>query len=836
MTRKTLLTVLAAITISCTCGVVANTHAQQATSTTIQIAGLRDRVIVRRDERGIPYIEAKNDDDLYFAQGYVMASDRLWQMDLLRRNVRGELAEVLGAAALPQDQRHRTMGFARVVDDTAAKMAPPMRAVLEAYAKGVNAYIATRTPKNLPPEFLILGYKPRPWVPADSLAVGKLLYEVLSNTWPVDVMRASLANLPKEKRDALLSEITPLDVLVVGKDRELRAHGNSPQALRWGGTPWPHPSFNGMTMGRPRSAAPTASAELATATETQQRAFQIAGVFANSIGAADCPRPTADCSPTWTQASNNWVVSGKRTASGKPLLANDPHLPAFAPNIWYMAELVAPGVHVAGVTFPGAPGIVIGHNDRIAWGVTNLNPDVQDLYLEKFDKENPTRYQTPLGWQEAEVRHEQIKVRKNFASPETETQNFDVTVTRHGPIVLEKDGAPYALRWPALTSDSVEVEGLFRVNRARNWKEFTTALSGYTGPTQNFVYADVDGHIGYYGAGHVPIRKSGDGSVPYDGSTDAGDWIGFIPFAELPHLYDPPSGIIVTANQRVVGASYSHFLTHQWAQPYRARRIFDLLKQKPKLTIDDFRRIQGDVYSIAGAHFASEVVRTMQGQLMDDQMRASLASFSSWDGRIDADSRVAPVVAQMRIAFRQRVLVAALGDQLFKSYVWPNSDLLIDRVIKEQPREWLPKEFNNYADLLRASYVDARQALTKSLGADESKWTWGAMSPARFNHPLATAPLVGSQFTVGPFPQSGTPFLLGATVNVGTAVSMRFIADPSDWNKTQHGIALGESGLPASPHWKDQLDDWRNVTPRPFPFSAAAVTEATRETLVMEPK
>jgi penicillin amidase len=818
MTRKTLVSVMAAISIFCACGLVADTYGQQAVSNTIQISGLRDRVIVRRDERGIPYIEAKNDDDLYFAQGYVMASDRLWQMDLLRRNVRGELAEILGTAALAQDQRHRTMGFARVVDDTAGKMAPPMRAVLEAYAKGVNAYIATRTPQNLPPEFLILQYKPRPWVPADTLAVGKLLYEVLSNTWAVDVMRASLSNLPKEKRDALLPEITPLDVLVVGKDRNVRAHGMSP-----------HNTV---------AAAPTTPAELAIVTETQQRGFQIAGVLTDS-SAAHCPLPTDYCplsiAEEWTQASNNWVVSGKRTASGKPLLANDPHLPAFAPNIWYMAELVAPGVHVAGVTFPGAPGIVIGHNDRIAWGVTNLNPDVQDLYVEKFDKENPTRYQTPSGWQEAEIRHEKIKVRKGFGNADTDTQNFDVTVTRHGPIVLEKDGARYALRWPALTSDSVEVEGLFRVNRARNWKEFTAALSGYTGPTQNFVYADVDGHIGYYGAGHVPIRRSGDGSVPYDGSTDAGDWIGFIPFSELPHVYDPPSGIIVTANQRVVGASYSHFLTHHWAQPYRARRIFDLLNQKPKLTIDDFRRIQGDVYSIAGAHFASEVVRTMQGQLMDDQMRASVASFASWNGRIDADSRVAPVVAQMRVAFRQRILTAALGDQLFKSYVWPNSDLLIDRVIKEQPREWLPKEFNNYADLLRASYVDARQALTKSLGADESKWTWGAMSPARFNHPLADAPLVGSQFKVGPFPQSGTPFLLGATVNVGTAVSMRLIADPSDWNQTQHGIALGQSGLPASPHWKDQLDDWRNVTPRPFPFSAAAVTEATRETLVMEP-
>ncbi|MDX6612132.1 MAG: penicillin amidase [Blastocatellia bacterium] len=796
-------------TLLCACLSLTAVFGQEAArSSTLQIAGLHGRVTIRRDERGIPYIEASNEDDLYFAQGYATASDRLWQMDLLRRNVRGELAEVLGQAALAQDQRHRTMGYAQVIDATAARMSPRMRAVLESYAKGVNAFIESRTSQNLPPEYVILQYKPRPWIPADSLAVGKLLYEVLSNTWPTDIMRAALANLPREKRDALLPEITPLDVLVVGKDRGPRARGES---LSHPGTP---PS--------------SVLAKLAEITAIQQRAFQLAGFSADSTAAGSN-----------LQASNNWVVSGKRTASGKPLLANDPHLPAFAPSIWYLSELVTKGspsdLHVAGVTFPGAPGIVVGHNNRIAWGVTNLNPDVQDLYLEKFDKENPTRYATPSGWREAEVRHEHIKVRKGFGNTETETKNFDVTVTRHGPIVLEQDGARYALRWPALDSESVEFEGLYLINRARNWKDFTAALSHYSGPTQNFIYADVNGHIGYYGAGRIPVRKTGDGSVPYDGATDAGEWTGFIPFAKLPHSYDPPSGIIVTANQRVVGSDYPYFLTHYWAQPYRAHRIFELLSQKQKLTTDDFRRVQGDTYSFAGALFAREAVRAMQGQVVDDQMRASLASFASWDGRLEADSKVAPVVAQMRIAFRQRVLKAALGEQLFKTYVWPNSDLLIDRVVSEQPRDWLPKEFNNYPDLLRASYADARQALTKSLGADEAKWTWGAMSPARFTHPLSSAPFVGAQFTITPFPQSGTPFLLGATVNVGAGVSMRLIADPSNWDKTQQGLSLGQSGLPSSPHWKDQLDDWRAVKPREFPFTDAAVANATRETLILEP-
>lgn len=780
--------------------------APAAKTSSVQLAGLRDAVTVRRDERGIPYIEAKNDEDLYFAQGYVTASDRLWQMDLWRRIIRGELAEILGQPALNSDKTHRKFGFGRIIDATAAGLKPEMRAVLEAYAKGVNAFIDSRTSQNLPPEFIILQYKPKPWVPADSLAVGKLMYEFLSDSWRYDMLRASLAGLPKDKLAALLPEASPLDVLVVGKDRASKASRNQAPV---------RPLIDSSILER-----------LSEIGAAQQRSFELAGLATHSTGEIN----------TSAQASNNWVVSGKRTVSGKPLLANDPHLPPSMPTVWYMTELTAPGLHVAGVTFPGAPGIVLGHNDHIAWGATNLGPDVQDVYLEKFDKDNPNRYLTPSGWREAEVRREEIKVRKGFTDTATETQTLDVTVTRHGPIVLEENGARYALRWTALESASAESEGLFRVNRARNWKEFTGALSHHRGPTQNFVYADKDGHIGYYAAGPIPIRKTGDGSLPYDGSTDDGEWTGYIPFERLPHLYDPPSGMIITANQRVVGNDYPYFLSHVWAQPYRARRIHDLLSQKQKLTADDFRKILGDTYSIAGAIFARETNKIMRGQTMDARMRSDVDAFAGWDGRLEADSRVASIVAQMRIFFRQRVLKAALGEQLFKNFVWPNSDTLLDRIITEQPREWLPKEFTNYPDLLRSSYTDAREALTKSLGADESNWTWGNMVKARFNHPLAQAPLIGLQFTIPPIPQNGTPFMLGATVNVGAAVSMRLIADASDWDKTQHGITGGQSGLPSSPHWKDQLDDWRAVTPRAFPFSDAAIAKATREVLTLEPR
>lgn len=785
--------------------VLAQAAASQQSSS-IEISGLRDRVTVRRDERGVPYIGAKNDKDLYFAQGYITARDRLWQMDLFRRNERGELAEILTAGpnniAVEQDKQHRRLGFAQVAEAEVAQASPQSRSLLEAYARGVNAYIASLDAKTLPPEFQILQYKPKPWTPADSLLVVKLLFEALSSTWRLDIMREAMAGLPAEKRAGLLPETSPFDVLVVGKDTKKQLAATTPS-----------------TRSITRVTKETLLA-LARDEEIAAHALARVGLYAEGLA-----------------ASNNWVVSGKRTVTGKPLLANDPHLSPTAPSIWHMVHLSAPGVRVAGVTAPGLPGVVIGHNERIAWGFTNVSPDVQDLYIEKFDPANPRRYLTPSGWRDAEIRREEIKVRKSFMESTTDTITLDVTVTRHGPVVFEKDGKRYALRWTALDPKLNSPDSSFLLARARNWKEFSSALNSFTAPTQNIVYADTDGHIGYRAAGVVPIRKSGDGSVPYDGSTDAGEWISYIPTDKLPTLFDPPSGIIVTANQRIVGNDYPYFLTHAWLQPYRARRILDLLNEKPKFTTDDFRKIQGDVYSIAGVLFARQNVKILRGHLTptDAKLAETLDAFERWDGQINADSRVAPLIIQMRAAFRTRILAAALGEELIKIYGWNNFEATLDRLITEQPKEWLPKEFSSYAALLRACYEDARQVLTKNLGEDESKWKWGEMIKVRFQHPLSAAPLIGSQFTIPPFPQNGTGGL-AATVNVGGPVSMRLIADPSDWDKTQHGITLGESGIPSSPHWKDQLDDWRAVTPRMFPFSEAAIMRATEETLTLEPK
>ena len=780
--------------------------AQTSSQTMTQrLAGLQANVTVRRDERGIPYIEAANEADLYFAQGYVTASDRLWQMELGRRFARGELAEILGRDALEEDKRHRTYGFAQVAETEAAQATPQARAQFEAYARGVNAFIASLDEKSLPPEFRILQFKPRPWTPADSLLITKNFAEALNTSWPTDILlEEGQALLPVDKREALLPETSPLDVLVVGTDnprKKAQSQFIQPDSLS-------------------RTRQLEGLQSLAQLEKRIARSFERLGLYAEDRA-----------------ASNNWVVSGAHTASGKPLLANDPHLGASAPSIWYMMHLSAPGLRVAGVTSPGLPGIVIGHNERIAWGFTNVGPDVQDLYIEKFDPANPRKYMTPAGWREAEVRHEEIKVRKSFIESSTEIVPLDVTITRHGPIVMEKNGKRYALRWTALDSKLDNATGFQALNQARNWKEFVAALSSYAGPMQNMVYADVDGHIGYYAAGRVPLRKSGDGSTPYDGSIDAGEWTGFIPYDKLPHLFDPPSGIIVTANQRIVGRDYPYFLTRIWPAPYRARRILDLLQAKPKLTIEDFRAIQGDTYSIAASTFAREFVKLARGQAPaanDGKWQETIKLLDGWDGRMNADSRAALLVATMRLEFSNRIFTGVLGAELAKAYTWPNRDTIIDRIIIEKPREWLPKEFKDYAELLRACEASARETLTKRYGADETQWTWGKNAQVRFPHPLAAVPLIGQQFLIPPFPQNGSG---GNTVsvNVGRNVSMRFIADPGDWDKSQHGITLGESGLPNNPHWKDQLEDWRNVTPRAFPFTKAAVTSAAKETLLLEP-
>jgi penicillin amidase len=776
----------------------------------IVVAGLTAPVAVWRDTRGIPHLRAENEEDLFFAQGYVLAQDRLWQMDISRRVGRGEVAEIFGAEALDLDRRSRTLGYRRLCEQAFQTFDPSLQRILLAYARGVNAFIAA-VGDRLPFEFRVLNYRPKPWEPVDSLVIGKVLAEWLSSTWRADWMRGFvLGGLDERVRQRLLPEFSPFDRPVVGTDRP------TPPAGKERPTSLSRPSARS-------TAGLLAFSDLAVWTKAEDQARALLGLGAAPLG------------------SNNWVLSGSRSETGKPLLANDPHLGHTNPSVWYALHLKCPTLHVAGVTLPGVPGVILGHNEHIAWGATNVYPDVQDLFIEEFHPDNPRLYRVGSRWQEADVFDEPIRVRASWLLTRTRTIVHRVVRTRHGPIIAEEQNKKLALRWTAL-DDANEFVAFAGIMRATGWDDFCRALRDFPGPMQNFVYADGAGNIGYYAAGRVPLRSEGDGSLPVDGARGEGEWIGYIPFEELPHLYNPPEGFIVTANQRIVGTSYGYHLTHLWYPPYRAARILELLGHKPRLSVEDVRLIQADVYSIPDALFAREVVKTAQTVLAgagaganERLWREILDELAPWDGQLRPESRAAALVTTMRTLFRQRILKAMLGNR-WEKYEWANDSLLVDWLITERPREWLPSGYDSYEKLLEDCYLEALEELTRELGRDSRSWRYGRLNTLTFAHPLSRLRLLkwllnsreiemgGSANTVNAY---GKQRLYG--------VSMRLIVDFSDLDQTRLQITLGQSGHHASPHFQDQLDDWLRVQPAPFPFSDAACDRATRHRLYLRP-
>ncbi len=749
---------------------------------------LSSPVIVRRDARSVPYIDARNDRDLYFVQGYVTASDRLWQMDLLRRVARGETAEIFGRQALEEDKMWRRYGFAAVAEKSLEFLSPELKQALETYAAGVNAYIASLQADALPSEFRILQYRPREWRPTDTIIIGKILAESLSSTWRHDLQRAAWNSLSADKLRDLTNRVTPFDVILFGTD------GKS------AGTPLYDTVL-------PKGPFPMAQADHLAA--VRERSLERVGLFAEELA-----------------ASNNWVISGKLTADGKPILANDPHLAATAPGIWYITHLSAPGIRASGVTFPGVPGIVLGHNEHFAWGATNVGPDVQDLYLETIETnaaDGSARYKTPEGWAGLTVRKERIVVRSSLMGRETETIDFDVQETRNGPIILNENGRSYSLKWTARDPKNSEFEAFFKLNRGRNWDDFRNALSRYGGATQNFVYADTKGNIGWQVAGHIPLRRTGHGEFPYDGSTNDGDWTGSIPLSELPFLYNPPSGLIITANQRIVGTDYKYpQMVRETASPWRARRLHDLLSGKRNITRDQVSEAQHDVYNIPLSMLAKEIVAS------NAVSAKTIETLKSWDGRMTADSKAAVVANEIRNCLASRIAeankpapVAAVRERI----LW--------WAIKDRPARWLPAGFKDYDELIKACDESSRAGLAAAnrLGPDELKWRWDLIFRARFPHPLAAAPLIGGQFLVEPKGVNGS----GQTPNVGAFVSMRHIASPGNWDATRLVIPLGQSGDNRSPHFRDQFDAWNSGKASVVPFTASAVNAATVRTTEFMP-
>ncbi len=525
--------------------------------------------------------------------------------------------------------------------------------------------------------------------------------------------------------------------------------------------------------------------------------------------------------------SNNWVVSGAHTASGKPLLSNDMHLELALPNVWYEAQLTAGNFDAAGVTLPGVPYVIVGHNRRIAWGFTNLGPNVEDLHIEKFNDQG--EYLTPQGWVQPQHRQEIIRVK---GKPE---ETIDVVVTRHGPIISDLvpgENRKLTLKWTIYDPQAWHIP-FFAVDAAKNWQDFETAFSQFGAPAQNVVYADVDGHIGYHATGLIPIRATGDGSVPVPGEDDAHEWTGYVPYAQLPSVYDPPSGIIATANGRVTPDGYPYPLSIEWMSPFRTQRLYKLLTADKKFTPPDMLAIQTDVVSTFDRFCAERFVYAVD-HAAHASPRAKTAAdlMRGWDGSMDTDSAAATIAVFSRDKLEELLLKAKLGDE-WEGYKWFMSPVWLENVLTYKPPRWLPPNYSSYDELLAAAVEGAVNdpSATHSL----TMWRWGRVHRVDIKHPFwSHFPILKKGAGTGSLPLSGD---METVKQVGPhfGPSERMTVDFSDLDGTTLDIVNGQSGDIFDGHYNDQWDAYYRGQTFAMPFSAEAVQRAGVNHLRLEP-
>ena len=779
------------------------------------LPGLEHEVTVDRDIWGVPHIRAASVEDLAEAQGYVMAQDRLWQMDLLRRAARGQLSEILGPRTLLIDREFRTNGFAGAAERDATLLDPESRKVMEAYARGVNQYIE-RHKKNLPLEFSLLHYEPRLWQPSDTLAISAYMYRTLTDTWKRELNRAKVAERAgADRAKDLFSDDAPMDHFVVG-DPKVIDDGSQRSAADSGDEDDDDDMQPDTVLKAKREAStgvPAAESEPDLTAALSQSIQDFLRESKNEIRRG--------------LGSNNWVVSGAHTATGKPLLANDTHLELSIPSIWYEIHLTAPGWNVKGFTLPGAPMIVIGHNDRIAWGFTNNGADVQDLYIETFNPASPDEYRVNGAWTKAQIIDETIRIK---GQPD---EHLKVTVTRHGPIVLREGDKAYALRWtatePGGLANSYNWQG-----KAHNWKEFREIMKRVWGPGQNAVYADVEGNIGYVMAARVPIRKKGHGEVPVPGDTDDYEWTGYIPFDQLPQALNPESGLIVTANARVVGPNYKPYLTDRWEEPYRTARIYDLLHDRHDLRPEDMLKVQTDTYSYPHVFLADQLLAAAKTVKPKDARAQKLVEdLKDWNGIADANSPEVSFLQGVRRSAIDLLLEPFLGKDA-NLYQW-RSTTFLQKVLTDRPAKWLPAAYENYDELLAAAADLAVTNLAEQSKSDRVEdWAWKRFNSLNMLHPIGHEGLLRRFLSITDKPQSGTVYSVrAATKDHGPA--MRFVGNPGNWDESILLIPAGQSGQPGSSHYCDQFSYWYEGKPIFAAFSDAAEANARKHTLTLKP-
>ena len=801
----------------------------------IQLDGLDGQVDVYRDQYGIPHIYASTAHDLFFTQGYLHAQDRFYQMDFWRHIGSGRLSEMFGESQLDTDKFLRTLGWARVVEDELENLDAGSLIILDAYADGVNAYLADHQGSDLSLEYAVLkltnpDYKPEPWQPLNTLTWAKAMAWDLGGNMDGEIQLAVLLNeLPPER----VAEIVP-------------------------GYPDDHPiivpnfSMSDSDNGKESADRLIASEGYRSELEASLKSVtQRIALLDNVLG----PRGAGI-------GSNNWVISGDLTATGTPLLANDPHLGIQMPSIWY--EI---GLHCVpktedclfdetGYSFASAPGVVIGHNDRIAWGFTNVGPDVQDLYIEKINPQNPNQYEVNGEWVDMELVEETIQVAGGESVPLT------VRYTRHGPIIsgtyasLENlDGVnsielpenyAIALRWTAL-GDGGTFPGLWKMNVAQNWDEFRVAASEFDVPSQNFVYADVDGNIGYQTPGKIPIRANGDGMLPVPGWTDEYEWTGFIPFDELPYSFNPPQGYIVTANNEVVGESYPYMISKTWDYGFRAQRIVDMIEAASgQIDIPYIQKMQGDNLNMN----TETLLPVLMGlSLNDERLENARNLFNDWDGQQGMDSAAGALFS----VFWKNLLADTFWDELPEDY-WPGGNsrwFESMRIIVPQPENpwWddqATPEVENRDQIFMRAFVESVAELEELQGKNPEKWNWGDMHFAVFrNQSLGQSGVapIEALFNRGPFNTSGGDSIVNATgwsanessYEVDWLPSMRMIVDLGNLNNSLSINTTGQSGHAYHPHYIDMADMWRNIQYHAMNWDQGVIEENSEGHLILVP-
>jgi len=803
--RKALLIVLGLVAVLLIAGMVVFANyrhnlrsAEPIYSGTQRLSGLRDSVNVRYDRYAVPHIRAKSEQDLYFAAGYVAASERMWQMEFNRLVVQGRLAEFLGAEALEYDKFIRTIGINELAVDLKDYISENALAVVEAYVGGINAFLDTHR-ENLPAEYRLLDIEPEPWKVEHSLGLIRLMAWELNAAWYLDIVLDEIYQRVGEQKGGYIFPEYPADKPVVIPERDSRLTEALFQFLH---------------------------------TDKDFRQFR--GIPGRHIG------------------SNSWVVSGEHSRSGFPILANDPHLGFSQPPRWYEMHLQAPDMDVAGVTIPGMPLVVIGHNDSIAWGLTNAMIDDADFFEEEVDPDNPYLYMHEGQWTGMQRRKEIFRI-KNQPS-----DSIIVRITKHGPIISDihplgrQLDRIISMRWVGHEM-SDEVTAIYQLNKAANWREFNQAVNQFHVPGQNIVYADIEGNIGLRVAAKIPIRGRGVGDVVQPGTVDDYEWTRFLTPQAIPSLYNPSQGYIATANNKIIDEQeFEPHISNLYEPPSRIERILELLESKPQHSVQDFQQYQMDCLSPHAREVTPYFIQAFRDtEIQDEYVRAALTWLNKWDSRMDVESIPATIFNVAFVNLVRNTYRDEMGDLLFTHYLdLPNASIrnlswLLDRPVNPWWDDVTTNGYENRDIILRRSLLDAIDWLAEQYGRSMINWQWGRLHTVTFPHPLGANMgwmdnLYG--FNLGPFEKSGS----GTTLNNGEyyfnepyknvlGPSMRQITDLADPDNALSVLYSGQSGHPLNPHYRDQVNLWLQGKYHSIPLSEHAVGEVTVDTLLLTP-